>query len=135
MNRRGLLFKVFAILFPVGALVTIWPLVAEMPPIKFTSNFSFYQILMVLPFYLGAIAGPGYLYALTSLKGKQALSRSTNIWIKWSIDIALLASLGGLTTIMALIPFPFVLGSVVFCNLLRNDFRNFRKGKSATTAN
>lgn len=113
-------FKILAAVFPMIALSTVWPMVKEMPPIMIPLNFNATQVLLVIPFYLALISGPGYLYALFSRR-EAITPRWMFGWKKWSLNMAIVASVGGLTSVMAVIPFPFVLGSLLFSIILRRD--------------
>ena len=119
---------------PLATLVLIWPMVEGLPPLKSSSNFNALQIIIVLPFYLGLAAAPGWLYAWAGHYDRSGLSSGQRWWVGGSLWAALLASVGGLTTILAVVPFPAVVGSlVVSLFMLRRYYTSPRAEHSNAT--
>lgn len=116
---------------PFVALVLVWPIIVEMPPLRRPSNLNAVQVILVVPFYLGLAAAPGWLYAWAGHYERGSLSRSQRVWVSTSLWTALLASIGGSVTIFAVIPFPAVVGSLmVSVFLLRRYYRSTHHGAS-----
>jgi hypothetical protein len=88
-------------------MLLVLPLILELPPMMFTENFNSVQVLIALPFWIGAAAAPGYLYAWSGAYDPIRSSRTTRAWVIASVAAAALASLGGLISILAIIPSPF----------------------------
>jgi len=119
---------IWYVLCPALAMLLVLPLILELPPLMFTENFNAFQVLIALPFWIGAAAAPGYLYAWSGAYEPSGASRTTRAWVAASLAAALLASLGGLITILAVIPFPFVIASVLASFLM---LRRFARGSRA----
>lgn len=118
------LLTVICILFPLAAMLVVLPMVFELPPFIRPDNTG--QILFVIPFYLGLVAAPGYIYFI--LKKPQFLSKPRKIWVGTSLLIAFLASLGGLISILTVINIPFIIGSVIVSLVVMvNFFKQFAK--------
>lgn len=98
---------------PLATLVLVWPMIWGLPPLQFSPNFNAFQVIIVVPFYLGLAAAPGWLYAWAGHCDRSILSVGLRRWVGGSLWAALLASVGGLTTVLAVVPFPAVLGSLV----------------------
>lgn len=107
---------------PVLTLVLIWPVVVDLPPLRWPDNLNLFQIVLVLPFYLGLAAAPGWLYVWSGHYDRRRLIRGKRIWAESSLWLALVSSLGGLTTIFAIVPFPAVVASAIACALLLRAF-------------
>ena len=103
---------------PVATLVLVWPMIESLPPVNVPSNLNAVQVVLVVPFYLGLAAAPGWLYAWAGHYNRHALSKLQRRWVGGTLWASVLASVGGLVTILAVIPFPAVLGSLVVSVLL-----------------
>lgn len=110
------------VLSPALAMLLVLPLILELPPVMFTKNFNAVQVLIALPFWIGAAAAPGYLYAWSGAYEPIGASRMTRAWVGASLAAAVLASLGGLISIFAVIPFPFAVASLVASFLMLRRF-------------
>lgn len=110
------------VLSPALAMLLVLPLILELPPLMFTENFNLVQVLIALPFWIGAAAAPGYLYAWSGAYEPVCASRMARAWVGASLATAVLASLGGLISILLIIPFPFVVASLVASLLMLRRF-------------
>ncbi len=119
--------SIWYLVFPVLSVFLIWPMIAELPPLNIPSNLNWFQVLIASPFYLGILAAPGYIYAWSGNYDTRDMTQRKGTWVKWSLWSALVASIGGLTTIMAVVPFPAVLGSGIFSILLLRRFYKTNK--------
>lgn len=111
MMRRHL--PSWYVLSPALAMLLVLPLILELPPMMFTENFNSVQVLIALPFWIGAAAAPGYLHAWSGAYDPIGSSRTARAWVIASLAAAFVASLGGLTSIFAIVPFPFAVASLV----------------------
>jgi len=114
---------------PLLTAFLIWPIIADFPPMKIPSNFNWLQILIVSPFYVGILAAPGYIYAWLGHYDTSGMRQRKRTWIKWSLWSALFASIGGLTTVMAIVPLPSVMGSIASSILLLEKYYKSLKAK------
>ena len=122
--------KALSILYlipPVYALLAIWPIVRELPPFHIADNVNIFQVLIVLPFYFGLLACPGYVYACVGTVDQEQLTHRGRLFVGISLWLALLCSMAGLISILAVTPFPGVVGSIVSCNILLYKFHRSRK--------
>ena len=124
---------VWYVLCPVLAMLLLLPPILELPPLMFIENFNLFQVVIALPFWIGAAAAPGYLYAWSGAYEPSAAAGTTRAWVGVSLAAALLASFGGLITILVLIPVPFVLGSIIASVLMLRRFVFASGGPSAET--
>lgn len=51
------------VVFPAGALIVVWPVVRDLPPLGWPPNLNWVQVAAAAPWWLGLAAAPGYLYA------------------------------------------------------------------------
>lgn len=107
---------------PITTLFLILPIVADMPPLRVPQNLNTIQILVVLPFYVGLAAAPGWVYVWSGHYDRRRLTLGKRIWAAASLWAALIASIGGFTTILAIVPFPAVVASALACALLLKRF-------------
>lgn len=107
MNESLKRLSIWYLLAPLATLFLIWPMASEFPPIRITENFNFWQVLIVMPVYLGIASAPGYVYAWSGHYDRKRLTGALRFWIDMSLAGAVLASIGGLTTILTVIVFPF----------------------------
>ena len=101
---------------PIATLVLILPPISELPPFlpKGTTNPNMVQWLIAVPFYVGLLAAPGYLYAWTGHNSRRALKGWKQRWIEGSLLMATAASLvGGFLSIPTVIVAPFAFWSFV----------------------
>lgn len=124
LKRRGWLFKIIAILCPVASILIVMPFIVEMPPLAFPPNANILQVLMVLPWYLGLTAAPGYLYVLLFEPDGNSMSIARRKWVHVSLVCAIVASVGGLSAILFVLPTPFLVGSLVCSVLVQRDFNS-----------
>lgn len=110
------------VLSPALAMLLVLPLILELPPMTFTENFNAVQVLLALPFWIGAAAAPGYVYAWSGAYEPIGASRMTRAWVGASLAGRGLANLGGLISILSFIRFPFVVASLL---MLRRFGRGF----------
>ena len=109
---------------PLLTFVLILPPIPGLPPFHRADNW--FQVLIVLPFYFGLVAAPGYLYAWRDVNAIQHLGRGKRFWIEISLIIAIAASFAGtLLSILTVIVAPFALWSFImalklFMRLRRN---------------
>jgi hypothetical protein len=113
---------IWYVLCPALAMLLVLAPILELPPLMFTENFNAFQVLVALPFWIGVAAAPGYLYAWSGAYEPSVASSMTRAWVVGSLAAALLASLGGLITILVVIPFPFVVASVLASFLMMRRF-------------
>jgi hypothetical protein len=111
------------IVFPLSALIVVWPMVRALPPISWHDNLNTLQSVAALPFWLGVVAAPGYLYAWNGHHAAPLLS-PTRMWVALSLGTSLVASLlGTIMSALAVVPIPFTVGSAICCLLLIRQFR------------
>ena len=99
---------------PVLALCSVWPIISEMPPLRIESSFNVFQFLMVTPWYLGLLCAPLYSYVLLFDVKKDTLSGFKLKLVDYSLKGAIISSILGLEAVLAIIPTPFVVLSIVF---------------------
>jgi hypothetical protein len=109
--------SIWYVVFPAVTMLLVWPHVRELPPLLITKNFNLYEVLIALPFWVGLVAAPGYLYAWSGQYVANAARRSVRLWVGASLLAALVASLGGFVSVLAVMPMPFDVGSIV-CSAL-----------------
>lgn len=103
-------------------MLLVWPHVCELPPLLTTKNFNLFQVLIALPFWVGLAAAPGYLYAWSGEYVPNAARRSVRLWVGASLLAALVASLGGFISVLAVMPLPFDVGSIICSALMVRRF-------------
>jgi hypothetical protein len=107
------------VILPALAMLTVLPPVLDSPPLKIPSNFNAFQVLIVLPFYLGLLAAPGYLHAWSGIPDPHGLSPGRRVWLLSSLVAATVASVSGAAiSIPILVPVPFAVASGVCAILL-----------------
>jgi len=121
-NIKATIFKFFCVLCPSVTLWMLLPFIKELPPLAIPNNLNWFQIYLAGSYYLGILAAPGFLYALFTKQVKipgEWLRR----WVRLSVYAAFFASTGGLTSVLAILPAPFAIGSVVCSFLVLKRFR------------
>lgn len=108
--------KLILIICPTLALASVWPMVKELPPIMITANLNIFQVFLVIPWYLGIMCAPGYVYVVFADKNINQLISPYNSLIKMNLVLAVISSIGGLMAILAIQPAPYVLSSL-FCSI------------------
>jgi hypothetical protein len=107
-------------------MISVLPPVLGLPPIVILNNLNWYQVVAVLPFYVGLAAAPGYLYVWAGRADKGAHSPQLRSWLMVSLWAALIASAAGtIISVPAVIPIPFAAGSVVCSLVVLVRFRRF----------
>jgi hypothetical protein len=103
---------------------TVFPMIVYLPPLFWPDNVNIVQFLAVLPFWLGVAATPGYVYAWNGHYSRAGLSTQRQTWVAWSLTTAFVASVtGAFVSALAIVPFPFAVGSAVCSLLLIRRFR------------
>jgi hypothetical protein len=106
--------SIVLVLVPALAMLVVLPQILELPPLMFSENFNILQVLIALPFYLGLLAAPGYLYVWSGCKPHPG----SRAWLLASLWAALIASTAGtIVSLPAIVPVPFAAGSVI-CSLV-----------------
>ena len=113
----GLLNGLLYLLPPAAALVMALPAVLAM-----VTPHDALSAAIVAPFYLGLAAAPGYIYCWASRARAVAVSASVRWWIRGSLIVALLASVGGMLGALWMILFiiPAAATAAVTVRLWRN---------------
>jgi len=127
-------FKVLAVAFPVCALLSVTQVILDMPPFVIAQNVNFFQWILVLPYYLGVVAAPGYLFAVLVDPEGSSMTKARQFWVRASLCAAIIASIGGLSTALAILPLPFVLGCIGFSVVVRRDFNSSFMGQRSQSA-
>ncbi len=110
---------------PLLTLLLILPPILSLPPFlpKGTTNPNIVQWLIVLPFYGGVLAAPGYVYAWAGHVDSRPLSTSTRCWVAVSLVLAVLASLAGtFLSLLTVIVAPFAFWSFIMAIKLLRRF-------------
>ncbi len=110
---------------PILTFLLILPPILELPPFlpKGTTNPNLVQWLIVLPFYAGLLAAPGYVYAWAGHVDPRSLSTSTRCWVAASLVLVALASLAGtFLSLLTVIVAPFALWSFIMAIKLLRRF-------------
>lgn len=110
------IFKVFCVICPSVTLWMLFPVVKDFPPFVIADNLNWFQIYLAGSYYLGILAAPGFLHALL-IEQVEIPGKWLQRWRRLSVYAAFFASVGGLTSIFAILPAPFAIGSVV-CTFL-----------------
>jgi hypothetical protein len=71
--RERQLIRRLYIIFPAGALIAVWPMIRELPPITWPENLNSWQLAAAAAFWIGLGAAPGYLYVWSP----------TVLWHRW----------------------------------------------------
>jgi len=101
---------------PILTLLLLLPMILELPPFmpEKIENPNLFQMLITLPFYLGLLAAPGYIYVWLGNYNSQKLGSGHRLWVFASLIIAIVASLvGGLLSVFTVIVAPFAFGSLL----------------------
>ena len=126
MSERLKRLSVLYVVLPAGALIIVWPMIRELPPISWPDNLNTLQFVAAAPFWIGIAAAPGYLYAWSGHRSRSSLQPIRRYWVALSLAAALLASVtGAVVSALAVVPVPFTIGSAV-CSLLL--IRRLRQG-------
>ncbi len=123
---KSLQMKNYHILFPVISLLIASPYVFSISPSLF-EKFSYVVLVSILPFYIGLLASPGYLYFWIFEHQIMQKGRFIRKWVEVSLWLGLIASALGLQSIPILITIPFVLGSTFSCVKLLRLFYEIQK--------
>lgn len=118
---QSLRMKKHYILFPVISLLIASPYVFSISP-SLLENFSYVVLVSILPFYIGLLASPGYLYFWINENQIMQKGRLIRKWVEFSLWLGLVASALGLQSVPILITIPFVLGSIFCCEKLLKLF-------------
>lgn len=106
--------------------ILILPPILELPPFlpKGTTNPNIGQWLIVLPFYFGLLASPGYLYAWSGFHSRKRIKGWKKRWVELSLILGILCSFGGgLLSILTVIVAPFAFWSFIMVTKLWWRFR------------
>ena len=125
--------SIWFLILPFLSMLSVWPMIAELPPLRIPSNFNWFQVAIACPWYLGVLAAPGYIYAWSGAYSPAIAPPSHWVWVELSLVAAILASAGGFITVLAVIPFPAVLGSFIGSVILFRRFHRARPGSLATS--
>ena len=101
---------------PVLTFILVLPLVSSLPPLatKGIENPNLFQFLIVVPFYFGLAAAPGYFYAWAGQRNAQKVGPTVRMWIRVSLIVAVVSSLaGGILSLATVIVAPFAFGSLI----------------------
>ena len=106
-------------------LVLILPPILDSWPVRRDAlNFNLFQILIVLPFYFGLAAAPGYIYAWAGHYNSWSLGKWVRRWVYLSLVVAVVSSLvGGILSILTVIVAPFAFWSFFMALQLLRQFR------------
>jgi hypothetical protein len=121
-TRLSALFKFLATAFPVAAMLSVLPAILEFPPLKIPQNMNTFQVVVVIPFYLGLLAMPGYLCALWGAPGNGKFPR----WIRGSVYLGLVSAvlgtfLGALVVAPGVLALATVITTILLIKKLRKD--------------
>ena len=112
-----LILTFILILPPILSLPPFWPKDSINQP-------GIFAWLIVLPFYLGLVSAPGYLYAWSGFHSGRKVKGWKKSWIELSLALGILCSfIGGLLSIMTVIVAPFAFWSFVMVVKLFWRFR------------
>jgi hypothetical protein len=118
------------IALPLIAVVSVLPPVLSMTPLAFSPNFNASQLVLVLPFYIGLIATPGYLYSWSGAASDSG--RAIRLWVYLSLLASAAASIAGaVLTIPILLPVPIAAATAVCALVLLVRFRRATRTSSA----
>ena len=119
MNRNEMKrLSIWYIIFPISTLIIVFPMISELPPLLIPDNFNILQIIIVVPFYLGILALPGYIYAWNGHYDQSGQPGTVKAWIYASLIVGFLACLGGTIAFATVIAIPSIIGSIIFWFLL-----------------
>lgn len=119
---KATVFKFFCVLCPSVTLWMLLPVILDYPPFVMPNNLNWFQIYLVGSYYVGILAAPGFLYALFN-KRVDIPGKRLKRWVRVSVYAAFFASIGGLTSVLAILPAPFAIGSVVCAFIVLKRFR------------
>lgn len=98
----------------------------DLPPIRITNNINLFQFLIAFPWYLGVLCAPLYIYVVLFRIKKKSLHGLKLRLVDLSLKGAILASILGLESILAVVPVPFVMSSIFSSILVFKEYRSNR---------
>jgi hypothetical protein len=119
-------------------MLLVVPPIFSLPPLRFGPDDAdprtvLMASLIASPFWIGAAAAPGYLYAWSGVYEPSLASRGTRAWVTVSLIAGLVASVGGLISIAVLIPFPFSVASILSSAFMLRRFVTASGGPPANS--
>ncbi len=109
---------------PVLTFLLVIPVISDFPPFKRVDSPNIFQLMIVLPFYLGLMAAPGYAYAWAEYFNRAGMPEKQQRWVRISLATAVVSSLwGAIISIPAVIPAPFAFWSFVMAMILWRRFK------------
>lgn len=120
--KRALIVTLYLII-PALAVLSVWPMIREMPPLRLDSDSNVFQFLMVAPWYLGVLCSPLYSYVVLFNIKKNTLNGVKLKLVDYSLKGAILSSILGLEAVLAVIPIPFVVLSIIFSILVLREYQ------------
>jgi len=118
---KAAILKLLCVLCPSVTLWMLFPVIKDYPPFVISNNLNWFQIYLAGSYYLGILAAPGFLYVLFT-KQDEIRGKQLRLWARLSVYVAFFASIGGLVSILAVLPAPFAVGSVVCTFLILKRF-------------
>lgn len=93
---RWILGFAFYILPPLIALLLATPVASMLAPWNWPYvTLDWFMWMILMPFYFGILAAPGYIYAWRTHARSRDVSKGVRLWIRSSLVIALLCSVYG----------------------------------------
>jgi len=83
--------SIWYLVFPFLALVTVLPVVLNLPPVTWPENLNTFQFIIAAPFWLGMVAAPGYVYTWCGHHSRAVLPTRQRLWVCSSLVAALIA--------------------------------------------
>ena len=126
-----LIIKILYLIPPLIMTVGLLPPISELPPFlpKGTTNFNYFMVVIVIPYYLGLLSWPAYLFLIFSKKDFKYLSNTKRWLIRIGMIMAVFSSIFGIF-IGYMLPFlsPLALITLILCVILMSKFeRTVRK--------
>ena len=124
---RRVLKAALYLIAPALAVASVWPMIMEMPPLKVHENSNIFQFLMVIPWYLGILCSPLYTYVVLFNITKDQLNGIKLKLVDYSLKGAIISSILGLEAVLAIIPIPFVVLSIIVSILVFIEYQQKKK--------
>ena len=117
------IFKLFCILCPSYLLWMLFPWILEFPPLMIPNNLNGFQIYVGASYWIGVFSAPGFLYFLFNedITGYGDLVKK---WVAISLYSAFYASIGGLVSILFVVPAPYAIGTIVCTYLVLKNYKS-----------
>lgn len=125
MGKTKLIIKILYLAPPLAIMVGLLPLISELPPFlpKGTTNFNYFMVVIVIPYYLGLLSWPAYIFLIFSKKDFKLLSKTKCQLIRIGMLMAILCSIFGIF-IGYMLPFLSLLAliTLILCVILMSKF-------------